>query len=535
MGSGGGDRPGVQVQQRHIVAVMLYVLVLTAFLIPFSSNLIPELPDSVWPSALILLFAGLGWWLLKRDELRLAVGLVNSAFFLTAAIPVLNNGLSGQATGLTLFFIPLALAGMVQDRLRLLLTAAGCIGTVFLSVWLHSADLLGPPDGLEPVNAMQGAVEFTIACVIVTVILERFGRANRRVLEASLQRETALARAMQERELAEHALERERYFSNAIIDNLPGIFVVFDETGETIRGNSNISSEAGYEHEEANDLPVEAFVAREDIPMLREKIGEALRHGRARATVSLQHRDGRFIPYLFQGSSFLMEGRQNVVALGYDVSEVVEARRAIEELNTSLELTNTELLQAYETTIEGWSRALDLRDHETEGHSQRVTDLTVQLAGSLGATAEQLLHVRRGALLHDIGKMGVPDSILLKPGALTDEERAAMQMHPIYAYELLKPIRFLEPALAIPLYHHENWDGTGYPKGLAGEDIPLAARVFAVVDVFDALTSERPYRPAWSRERALEHIKGEAGKRFDPKVVSAFISLLTDSPAIIHP
>lgn len=524
----------MQGQQRQIVAVMLCVLALSALLIPLSSNLIPQLPDSVWPTVLILVFTGFGWWLLRRGQLRLAVGIVNGAFFLTAAIPVLNNGISGQATGLTLFFIPLALAGMVQDRLRLLLTAAGCISTVFLSVWLHSADLLGPPDGREPVNTLQGAIEFTIACIIVIVILERFGQVNRRALEASLQRETALARAMQERQLAERELERERFFSNAIIDNLPGIFVVFDENGETIRGNSNISTEASYLHEEAHDLPVEAFVAKEDIPMLREKIGEALRHGRARATVSLQHRDGYSIPYLFQGSSFVMEGRQNVVALGYDVSEVVEARQAIEELLTNLERTNTELLQAYETTIEGWSRALDLRDHETEGHSQRVTDLTVQLAASLGASEEQLLHLRRGALLHDIGKMGVPDSILLKPGPLTPEERAAMELHTVYAYELLSPISFLEPALPIPLYHHENWDGTGYPKGLKGEEIPLAARVFAVVDVFDALTNDRPYRSAWSQERALEHIRSEAGKRFDPKVVSAFIQLLAERPAIMR-
>jgi PAS domain S-box-containing protein len=187
--------------------------------------------------------------------------------------------------------------------------------------------------------------------------------------------------------------------------------------------------------------------------------------------------------------------------------------------------SNLELALAYDETIEGWSRALDLRDKETEGHTQRVTDLTLRLARMVGIGENELVHIRRGALLHDIGKMGVPDMILLKPGPLTDEEWLVMRKHPEYAYEMLAPIAYLRSALDIPYCHHEKWDGTGYPRRLRGEQIPLAARIFAVVDVFDALTSDRPYRPSWSLKRTLDHIWLLSGTHFDPQVVEQFLKL----------
>ncbi|HCS41207.1 MAG TPA: hypothetical protein DIW44_16740 [Anaerolineaceae bacterium] len=181
--------------------------------------------------------------------------------------------------------------------------------------------------------------------------------------------------------------------------------------------------------------------------------------------------------------------------------------------------SNAELTQAYDSTIHGWSRALDLRDNETEGHTQRVTELTTTLGRQFGLSEEELIHVRRGALLHDIGKMGVPDGILLKPGPLTDEEWVVMRKHTTYAYELLSPIDFLRPAIDIPYCHHEKWDGTGYPRGLKGDQIPFAARIFAVVDVWDALTSDRPYRAAWPEEKTLDHIRSLSGTHFDPQIV----------------
>ena len=187
---------------------------------------------------------------------------------------------------------------------------------------------------------------------------------------------------------------------------------------------------------------------------------------------------------------------------------------------------NTQLLSAYEATIEGWSHALDLRDRETEGHSRRVTQLTVKLAQALGIDDNDIMHIRRGALLHDMGKIGIPDSILHKPDKLTDEEWKIMRQHPQLAYDMLYPIEYLRPALEIPLTHHEKWDGTGYPHGLKGEEIPIVARLFAVVDVWDALTSDRPYRPAWSLEQALAYIREQSGKHFDPQVVDLFFKVV---------
>jgi putative two-component system response regulator len=193
----------------------------------------------------------------------------------------------------------------------------------------------------------------------------------------------------------------------------------------------------------------------------------------------------------------------------------------------NLEDAHKQLLFAYDETIEGWSRAMDLRDKETEGHSQRVTDLTTQLASAFGMSKEEIIHVRRGALLHDMGKLGIPDAILLKPGKLTDEEWEFMRRHPQLAFEMLNPIEYLRPAMDIPYCHHEKWDGTGYPRGLKGDQIPLAARLFAVVDVWDALTSDRPYRPAWSQEKVLEYLREQSGKHFDPQVLTAFLEMIS--------
>lgn len=210
-----------------------------------------------------------------------------------------------------------------------------------------------------------------------------------------------------------------------------------------------------------------------------------------------------------------------------DFAESLALQSAIAIDNASmfndLAKANMDLKLAYESTIEGWSRALDLRDKETEGHSQRVTELTIRIARELGIRDENLVHIRRGALLHDIGKMGVPDQILLKPGPLTDEEWTIMRKHAVYAYDLLMPIVHLRPAIDIPYCHHERWDGKGYPRGLKGEDIPLSARIFAIVDVWDALRSDRPYRPALSREKTSEYIKNQSGSQFDPQITKLFL------------
>lgn len=198
------------------------------------------------------------------------------------------------------------------------------------------------------------------------------------------------------------------------------------------------------------------------------------------------------------------------------------------ELLRDLELTNMKLIQAYDATIESWAKVLELRDMETKGHSERVTELTLRISKRFSIGKESLVHVRRGALLHDIGKLAIPDSILFKPGPLTEEEWEIMKKHPVYAYELLSKIEYLRPALDIPYYHHERWDGRGYPRGLKGEEIPLPARIFAVVDVYDALTSDRPYRKAWTKEKAISYIMEGSGSHFDPRVVKAFLEVLRE-------
>ncbi len=204
---------------------------------------------------------------------------------------------------------------------------------------------------------------------------------------------------------------------------------------------------------------------------------------------------------------------------------------AIDRLNlfNDLEKSNVELVGAYDATIEGWARAIELRDGDTEGHSRRVVNLSLNLAQKMGVTGEALIHIRRGALLHDIGKMAIPDGILLKAGKLSDEEWVIMKKHPVYAYEMLSSIQYLKPALDIPYCHHEWWDGSGYPREISKENIPLAARIFAVVDVWDALQSDRPYREAWSKAEAADYIKKLSGSQFDPEVIEAFFEMVDGS------
>lgn len=223
-----------------------------------------------------------------------------------------------------------------------------------------------------------------------------------------------------------------------------------------------------------------------------------------------------------------MTGR---IYVSHDITALKELERELRELNVDLEKRvrsrTQELAEAYDVTLEGWARALELRDKETEGHSRRVTETTVAVARAMGIEdEEELEHIRRGAILHDIGKMGIPDHILRKEGPLTKEERQIILKHPQTAYDLLKQIPFLEKALEIPYCHHERWDGAGYPRGLKERAIPISARIFAVADVWDALSSDRPYRKALSRQEALKYLLDEAGKHFDPRVVNIFLGLM---------
>ncbi|MFA6657972.1 MAG: HD-GYP domain-containing protein, partial [Mesotoga sp.] len=198
----------------------------------------------------------------------------------------------------------------------------------------------------------------------------------------------------------------------------------------------------------------------------------------------------------------------------------------------NLRESNRKIAKAYDQTLEVLAGTLEMRDMDTEEHSRRVTDLTVQLAKKMEVTEEELESIYRGALLHDIGKISIPDSVLLKKGPLTEEEWRIMRTHPVTAYEVLSQVEYLRPSLDIPYCHHERWDGSGYPRGLKGEEIPLAARIFAVVDVYDALTSDRPYRKAWSKEKTIEYLLENSGSQFDRHVVKEFLEILESYPPL---
>lgn len=283
------------------------------------------------------------------------------------------------------------------------------------------------------------------------------------------------------------------------------------ETGKLIWSENKIRSGEPIVINSLDDYPPEAEAER--------RLGEA--EGiRSMLTIPIKGRDESIF-----GAVDIVSYSQHIQWEDSDITHLKLIGDAIANL---LERKRAEenLAEAYDTTLEGWARALELKDKETEGHSRRVTETTLALAQTLNISGKDLEHIRRGTILHDIGKMGIPDHILRKNGPLTDEEREMVKNHPATAYELLRPISYLEKALDIPYCHHEKWDGTGYPRGLAGEEIPLAARIFAVADVWDALSHDRPYNKAWERERIVEYFKEQTGKHFDPMIVSMFLTMV---------
>ncbi len=235
----------------------------------------------------------------------------------------------------------------------------------------------------------------------------------------------------------------------------------------------------------------------------------------------------RPITRLVQASEQVAKGDLHVQLKPSGRDELSVLTETFNQMVVNLRDSKEDLIESYDSTLEGWSKALELRDKETQGHSSRVIDMTVLMAREMGISENQIEFVRRGAMLHDIGKMGIPDSILLKPGKLDEDELNLMRQHVLYAYEMLQPIEFLRPALAIPYCHHEFWDGSGYPRGLKGEEIPLEARIFAVVDTWDALSSNRPYRTALPEEDVIQIIREETGTHFDPSVAEVFLRLIS--------
>jgi PAS domain S-box-containing protein len=278
----------------------------------------------------------------------------------------------------------------------------------------------------------------------------------------------------------------------------------------------------GYTSEELTGIIIFDLIHEKDRPFIQNVFKGNGSDVTQTVTYEALHKDGHYV-WLESSARPVFDPKTNIAieiqAASRDITERKKASKALREAHKNLQ-------EAYDRTIEGWVRALDLRDRETEGHTQRVTELTVNVAKTLGFSAEELVHIRRGALLHDMGKMAIPDEILQKPGPLNEFEWEKMRQHPRYAYEMLSPITYLNPALDIPFCHHERWDASGYPRGLKGEEIPLAARLFSIIDVWDALCSDRPYRKKMPRKEVARYLREKSGQLFDPTLVDVFLSIM---------
>jgi len=329
---------------------------------------------------------------------------------------------------------------------------------------------------------------------------------------------------LQEQERIQKALtEREAQF-RLLAENSSDIISRHDMQGKILYISPACHTLLGYDPVELMGQPVIPFIHPEDASSIRELLASpAWSDPTAAVPYRARHKNGEYI-WLETTAKVIYDHENQAIEIQASSRDITERKQS----QVALQRANADLREAYDKTIEGWVLALDLRDRETEGHTQRVTEMVVQLARKLGCTDEEILHIRRGALLHDMGKMGIPDEILQKPGPLTDEEWSIMRKHPLYAYQMLSPIHYLNQSLIIPYYHHERWDGSGYPQGLKGEEIPLFARLFAVVDVWDALSSDRPYRKSLPPQEVATYLQDEAGRLFDPFIVENFLALIAD-------
>jgi PAS domain S-box-containing protein/putative nucleotidyltransferase with HDIG domain len=328
---------------------------------------------------------------------------------------------------------------------------------------------------------------------------------------------------LQEQERIQKALaEREAQF-RLLAENSSDIISRHDINGNILYISPACRTLLGYEPAELIGQPVFQFVHPADATSILELLSSsAWTDPTSAVPYRARHKNGEYV-WLETTAKIIYDQEKNVTEVQASSRDITERKQS----QVALQRANEDLREAYDRTIEGWVLALDLRDRETEGHTQRVTEMAIRLARELGCTDEELLHIRRGALLHDMGKMGIPDEILQKPGPLTNEEWSIMRRHPLYAYQMLSPIHYLRQSLIIPYCHHERWDGSGYPQGLKGEEIPLFARLFAVVDVWDALSSDRPYRKRIAPQEVANYLQEESGRLFDPGIVEKFLLLIT--------
>ena len=399
------------------------------------------------------------------------------------------------------FFWSVDLVRRFRDWRLVLLS--GVLGLMVLRHALNSPWVRAEWPRIADVGSALPAILVSIGLLITVILIGRMIEDHRSALEAA----SAATRALQENQTR----------LQFVVDQAPVVLWALDNEGVFTMSEGRGLETLGLKPGEVVGRSV--FDVYNGNAGVLSDARKALAGHRARSAV----RVGDLVFESRQRPLVDSSGRVvGVLGIAVDVT-------AQERAMTDLEATNRALTNAYDSTLEGWVRALDLRDRETEGHTRRVTKLTAELARRMGVPEEDLVHIRRGALLHDIGKIGIPDAVLKKPGPLDEDEWKLMRQHPVWAHEMISAVDFLQSALDIPYCHHERWDGEGYPRGLAGESIPLSARVFAVVDVWDALRSDRSYSEAWDEDRVLAHLREQAGGHFDPAVVEEFLGMLAEA------
>ncbi len=354
----------------------------------------------------------------------------------------------------------------------------------------------------------QGAADY-----LIKDRLSRLGQAVERALHEKRLRDA-------QRQAAEALRISEEKFAKAFHLSPDAIAINRLSDGVYLEVNRGFEQMSGFRAAEVLGRPVREVGIWRDVDELRRFVAVLRAQGEV---INMEghfvSRQGEQITGLVSARTLVLDGEECVLTLTRDISDRIRAARALEQAHQELE-------SAYDATIEGWSLALELRDQETEGHTRRVTQLALRFGRRLGLTEQELKHLRRGVLLHDIGKMAIPDAILRKPGPLTEEEWAIMRKHPEYAYRMLSNIAYLKPALSVPYCHHEHWDGSGYPRGLKGEDIPLMARLFTIVDVWDSLCHDRVYRERQEAEEVIAYLREQAGKIFDPHLLAIFLEMI---------
>ncbi len=456
----------------------------------------------------ILILVLLGLLVANRTGQTRPAGLIFLALVSVVLPVVMPFELLNQT--LILFALPVMAASFILvPPSSILIAVLSAIG--YATAWLEN--------GAHQYFNYPSAIVLVILSLVIWQIAARMEKAIRQLRKS----EHKLQSEIRERREAEEELKQRNRDISTLLDSLPGFAFFKSLDFRYITANQTFCDAIGCAKEKIHGKTDFDLLPEEIAHRYREADEDIFRTGKPILDIEMEMREpkgnGRILVATRKVPLHDEEGNIiGLIGLGYDIT----ARKRAEQ---ELRVAHDELVDAYSATLEGWARALEMREEETAGHCERVVDLTLELARRLGVDVNEFIHLQRGAFLHDIGKMGIPDQILLKHGPLNEEEWRVMRRHPQMAYDLLSPIDYLAPAVNIPYCHHERWDGSGYPRGLKGEEIPYHARIFAVVDVWDALVSHRPYREAWPEEKALEYLAEQSGRQFDPRVVSAFCEM----------